>query len=494
MKNIKSFVVCMGRQKIYLLAFILLFVGILSIYGVKGSYSRYAQDDYCYGYRVRAEGFWNMQIQSYYHQTEFNSDRFSLTFAHSLAELLGGPGFVPILPSLEMVAWLGSMVYVFFQLLGSRFSKKGLLVATTAGLIIIFFTLYLAPNLYQILFWLSGMQTYLTPVVLGTFLFGRFIAMTRSPKFKVRHVIELGILSILAGGFSETTALWQFACWSIILGWSLIFRRKSVPAKNARWPSLIMVLSTALSLVILAICPMNFKFASYTHPDLPALITQSFSYGAGFIWLSIKGTPLPYLIILAFGFFLSGIINIDIHRKPRDLVLKLLIALFMLFLLSVVVMVPTLYATAHYPGDRALLPANFTLVLCLFFIGWESANLFSAFKPDIFSVRFSKIYLVLLGLVLFVYVARTTPRVYDKLPVYRDRAEAWDIRQSMILKDKSAGIKDITIPAFDSIYGITELHYEADNWVNECAAAYYAVRSITTVDNYAGISAHPIGK
>jgi hypothetical protein len=36
--------------------------------------------------------------------------------------------------------------------------------------------------------------------------------------------------------------------------------------------------------------------------------------------------------------------------------------------------------------------------------------------------------------------------------------------------------------------------YEATNWVNECAAAYYGVKTIATVDNYAGISSHPIGK
>jgi hypothetical protein len=91
-------------------------------------------------------------------------------------------------------------------------------------------------------------------------------------------------------------------------------------------------------------------------------------------------------------------------------------------------------------------------------------------------------------------MVRITPRVYDKLPAYQSRAQAWDLRQALILKEKVAGIQNVNAPAFDSVYGITELHYEANNWVNECAASYYGVQTIATVDNYAGISTHPIGK
>jgi hypothetical protein len=44
------------------------------------------------------------------------------------------------------------------------------------------------------------------------------------------------------------------------------------------------------------------------------------------------------------------------------------------------------------------------------------------------------------------------------------------------------------------VYGITELQIELDNWVNQCAAKYYGVCSISAEETYAGISALPIGK
>ena len=42
------------------------------------------------------------------------------------------------------------------------YAKAATLVACLSALTIVFFTFYLAPNQYQILFWLSAMQTYTT--------------------------------------------------------------------------------------------------------------------------------------------------------------------------------------------------------------------------------------------------------------------------------------------------------------------------------------------
>ena len=482
-----------GRiPRIIIFLMILLFIGLLSIYGIKGTYSRYAQDDYCYGYKVRSWGFWTTQIQSYLHRTEFNSDRYSLTLTNSLIELLGGPKVVPVLPSLEMLVWLAGLVYVFYQLQQGIDAKTDYLIAIISALVIIFFTLYLAPNQYQILFWLSGMQPYLTPMVLATFLFGFLISIARLPKFKFTHAVGLGILSFLACGFSETTGLWQFACWSMLLGWVLIFRKRHVFARNTIRPALVLMGSAALSLVIMAFCPGNFKAAYY--PDFITLILQSLSYGVGFIWIALKSTPLPYLAIILLGLFASLTYRSPRKTKTRYLVAEILAVILTVYILSVVVMLPSMYATSHYPGDRALLPAQFTLSAGLFIIGWKMAELISALQPKAFPYRTSIILQGLFGLLLCSYIVHITPRVYDKLPAYQERAQAWDLRQKLILGEKAKGIENVIAPAFDSVYGINELHYEADNWVNICAAKYYGVQTITTIDNYAGISAHPIGK
>jgi hypothetical protein len=474
---------------------IIIFIGLLSIYGIKGIYSRYAQDDYCYGYKVRAMRFWNMQIQSYLNTNQFNSDRYSLTLVHSLVELSGGPKTVPVLPSLEIIAWVASLVFVFYQIGQIIYGRKEYLFASLSALTIVFFTFYLAPNQYQILFWLSAMQTYTTPLVLVTLLFGILIYIARSPKLNVPVAIGLGLLAFFAGGFSETTGLWQFACWCLILGWALIFRKKSLFASNAIRPALILAGSAALSLMVMALCPANFKAnGDYIHPSPITLISQSLLFGTDFIRVALKQTPLPFMVVILLGFFAGISRHISSDLEVKAILMEILAAALILYALSVVTMLPTMYTNSHYPGDRTLLSAHFTLVIFLFFLGWKSAETVSVIWPAALSSRASIGFVGLLGLVLCVYMVRATPRVYDKLPAYQSRAQAWDLRQQLIFNEKAAGIQNVIAPAFDSIYGITELHYETTNWVNECAAYYYGVKTIATVDNYAGISAHPIGK
>ncbi|MGD0878533.1 MAG: hypothetical protein ABSA01_10350 [Anaerolineales bacterium] len=58
---------------------------------------------------------------------------------------------------------------------------------------------------------------------------------------------------------------------------------------------------------------------------------------------------------------------------------------------------------------------------------------------------------------MLIYLGTTFPQAYDKMSLYQARATAWDARQKMILDEKSAGQMNITVPKFDSIYGITEL-------------------------------------
>jgi hypothetical protein len=275
----------------------------------------------------------------------------------------------------------------------------------------------------------------------------------------------------------------------------LVYRKKSLFARSAIRPALIVTGSVALSLVIMALSPANFNTGGiYHHPDVGSLITQSILFGAGFIWLALKGTPLPYLVVILLGFFVSFSHLPKAGLKVNTMLLEILAAIVILFALSVVIMLPSMYANSSYPGDRALLPAQLTLTICLFYIGSKMAELLSAFQPNAFSPRLSVIFQGVLGLALCVYMVRIEPRVYDKLPAYQSRAQAWDLRQQLILNEKAAGIENVIAPAFDSVYGITELHYEATNWVNECAAAYYGVKTIATVDNFAGISSHPIGK
>ena len=153
-------------------------LGLVSIFGIKGLYSRYAQDDYCYGYRVWQNGFWKNQVDSYLSPTEYSPNRYSVTLINNIAEVLGGPKFVPFLPSLELLAWGLSLTYLAWLLF--KPIKYRIYLSMITGLIIIYFSAFLAPNSYQNLFWLAAINSYLTPIVLTTFILCLIIRFSNS--------------------------------------------------------------------------------------------------------------------------------------------------------------------------------------------------------------------------------------------------------------------------------------------------------------------------
>jgi len=137
---------------------------ILSSFIIKGYSSRYLQDDYCYGGDVRQKGFFTAQIYAYFEPTEYNGNRFSLTFFSGIAELAGGARAERYLPGLSLLIWLFTLIYLIHQIQIKLFNSAYLTVSILVALFLLTYTLYLAPDLYQVLYWRSGRLPYLTPL------------------------------------------------------------------------------------------------------------------------------------------------------------------------------------------------------------------------------------------------------------------------------------------------------------------------------------------
>jgi Family of unknown function (DUF6056) len=130
----------------------------------------------------------------------------------------------------------------------------------------------------------------------------------------------------------------------------------------------------------------------------------------------------------------------------------------------------------------------------MFAAGWIVVKVLMPWATKVIQQKYMNVAQVALAVMMVAYLGTTFSQVYDKLPLYQARAAAWDARQQMILNAKAAGQLDITVPEFDSIYGITELGSSPDRWVNRCAALYYGVENITAEDGYMGFGAYSIAK
>jgi len=177
-------------------------------YIMTGTFMRLSGDDYCYDAVEREHGLWQTQIYSYFNQASIGSNGFSLTLTSSVSSQVGTISS-RILPGLVLILWLvgGCLLVreISRSLVPEYSSRMGLQILDTLLVtgIIIFFTLYLAPNLGQSLYWRSGLLTYLGPLTLITYLTAFFISVVRSQRQKWWTWTTLFFLAFVGGGFSE---------------------------------------------------------------------------------------------------------------------------------------------------------------------------------------------------------------------------------------------------------------------------------------------------
>jgi hypothetical protein len=471
---------------IFWVAFIVVFVLILAGYAYRGIFSRYLQDDYCYSAQVMSRDFFSAQLDSYMRVMPYNSDRYSLTLFSGFAEVLGGSKFDPYLPVLSIVFWAAALWLVFREWHKAFQIKINPLASTVGAFSILVFTFYLAPNLYQVLFWRSAMFPYLTPLIINSFLVAAYFYIYRTRRINVLSAFLFGLTAFIAGGFSETVAIWQLCLWGLIL---IFFLFKSSKEPFAFKLILLPMLGTLLAILALALGPGNSdQLQPFQRPDLFTLVTRSFYYAWQFIKTSLRSLILPFFVIGCLGFLVG--LRTGFDKKPTiafTVMLVLRIAIFC-YISIFSVMLPTMLAMSSYPGDRALLPAYFTLILSVFSLGWAAARFFISNQIWDENKIVFQAGAALLGILVLLYVARMAPTVYSNLSESQHRAEAWDMRDAMIRESAARGETHVVVPAFDSIAFILELYPNENFWVNSCAARYYGIEGISAIEGYNGVS------
>jgi hypothetical protein len=470
---------------IFWAAFILVFILILAGYAYRGTFSRYLQDDYCYSAQVMSRDFFSAQLDSYMRVMPYNSDRYSLTLFSGFAELLGGPKFDPYLPALSIVFWAAGLWLVFREWQKAFKIKINRLASIVGAFSILVFLFSMVPNLYQILFWRSAMFPYLTPLVINTLLAAAFFYLYRMQRINLVQACLFGLATFIAGGFSETVAAWQACLWGLFF---IFFLFRSTKEPFALKFLVIPILGSLLAIFVLAMGPGNgTQLQPFKRPDLVSLISQPLKYTWDFIHITLRKAVLPFIVVGGMGFFI-GLQTSPDHKISIQHALTRVLTIAVFCCISILaVMFPTTLAMSSSPGDRALLPAYFTLILSVFSVGWIAAAFFISNnlwdqKKVVFQAG-----AVLLGVFLLFYTASTAPAVYSNLSASQHRAEAWDMRDAMIREAVAKGENHVVVPAFDSIGFIFELYPNEDFWVNQCAARYYGVEGISAIEGYNGV-------
>jgi hypothetical protein len=455
----------------------------LSVYAYMGIFSRYQADDYCLAWNGTTRPF--LDAQTTWYKTD--SSRYSATLVYTLSDKLGR-WTVPALPAFVLAVWLAGTFWLVTRLQRIFHLDFPPIASLFIAELWLYFVLLLAPNLYQILYWRSGMVVYLLPLVFLTYLAVFLLAQVSNPSRKWRSVLAgLVILFFyLNGGFSETIATIQIGMLALTLVASLLF----VKGEARKW--ILLLVSCALLGSILAMASLYFSPATRMRqgligpgPGLFDLVRMSLTNAFVFIYISL-GESAFQLVILMLSAMLAGYTlysarMTDSKLKPASLVSALFLLPVMAYLWIVCVCAPYAFGESAYPEARVLLDAWFILVAMIIGQGLVlglSLGLLQQRSQELAPISLRAVSLLIL-VVLSLFPLYSSRKVWADLPDYRQRAQAWDGRDTQIRTLVGQGQQEITVTAYDSIAGLMELGPDPSMWVNGCAALYYGVRSIT---------------
>ncbi len=463
----------------FLVVFAILLLAVaLAVYIYRGFYSRYWADDYCQSATLKEYGLFGGTMNSY--QTW--SNRFAAIFMVGVSELLGAKA-ISFLPAIVILCNVLIYAFLFHLIFRLRKGKANLLVSFLVSLIFTYFLLLLSPDLFQSVYWRSGMISYFAPLqFLGLTVIVLCLDLLHGIK-KCRSVIFF-LLALILGGFSETFGAFQVGLWLIVILLSMTFLKKH--DKNIlKQDSLYLLAGSLVSLAVIAVAPGNFVRLSSAHVEfnLWSLMPLSLKYAAAFMFRTFKSYPLPNLILFVemFGISLHG----DRISQPSDCSAKAVLNFYIfLFLISYILLVciaaPSVFTMQAYPEERSWMIGRFVTVLMVMLAGFGAGSL----SQDWFSHRkvLSWLSIVIL-LILSLYPLKGAWSERQQLSQWKAIAQAWDQRNAQILDKIDKGETSFTVQALDSIGTVAELTDDPNYWVNVCAANYYGVEAITALEH-----------
>jgi len=454
-----------------------------------GTFTRYISDDYCEAIRVNRTSPVTAVIERYIGGQWRAADRFSNLLFVGLSETLG-PSNVPIAAVSMILLWIFSLIWSLYGVQKLASLQWSFVLTSFLAALLAFFTILQAPDLFQTLYWRSGMATHFAPLVFQFLLAGFVLYYIRhshggSPTIWVTVLVFLAAFMI--GGFSEPPTAMMILALGFILAGLWLWGRGS-----SRRPALILSAATLVG-ALLAMAVMFFSPANTLHsevassPNFPAVVVRTVRYTFEFMADTLHILPLPSLIsalLPAPVLFCQhcGQYSLPLNATQRRHLLILLVLIpLILFVLVAASFAPSAYGQS-YPEARARFLGRLLMTAALMLEGGILGVLAAQSRgvPDWRSWIFPFACLGIFIFALYPIRAAWITVTVDSVK-YRTWTNAWDARNAQILTEKSQGSRDLVVQHISGFEYLKEFDVRAKNRINRCAATFYGVRSIRTV-------------
>jgi hypothetical protein len=246
---------------------------------------------------------------------------------------------------------------------------------------------------------------------------------------------------------------------------------------------LIWALAGAIAaLVVMAVAPANSIRMTTPPPPLPELLLRIIEYPLSFILDTLRVLPVPTLVsvvIPALLFYVKYTQSPETDsRQRRDRLGVLVIVVLVLgYLFIAASFAPSAYGQS-YPVPRARFGGRVLMTMALIAEGALLGIL--AARAQVLQSTYLRGFAIIALLLLAFYPMRTAWRLAEEVPVYQQRAAAWDLRESEIKALKADGVQDLVV-RFLRDEKIQDLGDHSGFRLNRCAATLYGVNSIIAV-------------
>lgn len=460
----------------------------LFVIGYLGTFTRYLADDYSTSGIVLRMGLWKAQL--YWYQVWQGC--YSYTFLVSVFELLG-VRVVPWLPVTSLLLWSIFLFWTIRQFFKSLDLQINNIWAGVLAGLIIFGTIKSFRDYSQIIFWQTGILCYQISLVFISLMVGIFIKRFHLSAWRKMALWKYGtwfLIFFIAGGFSETWVILQISITGMLI-LAYLFAKKTPIRNDILRVMLLGFLTSWAALIVIAKSPGNTNhsanMASLSVPVVFNAIQTAFwdvpRYLSG--WLSGNTTLALLLFLAGLG---AGLDRVQPGKIKNYLWLGLGL-LFGTYILLWAGFIPYFTVMGIRPVDRVLILPMFLFIWAFVMLGvFSGLQVMAHLAPVAGSIARVAI-LAVLAFLLFWIPVRTALSYASIIPDLRLYAQLWDKRDMELRQASARGEENVIVnslkhdPALHNIQ--TSFWIEADlqdspnSWINEAAAAYYGLKSIS---------------
>ncbi len=464
--------------------------GVLG-YALLGTTARYMADDYWTAYVVKTTPFWQLPGFWYSHW----SGRYSFFGLVSLAEL-AGVRIVPLLPGLTLAGLVASSALLGFtglRRLPLHNSRAG---AWLAALIFVFTTIHSTQNVLQSLYWQTGMLTYFAPILVFVIylVWVSYFSRRLTGNWRWLGLPVSALLAFVCGGFSETSVAIQVTFFTLALAFILAIEFIKPPAfsgrRSDRWSWAAVGLGASLlAMGVMILAPGNLVRlgGSSIHLDLIYVIKTSLNAAFHYLLSTLRTywlDAVTAVFIPAFGafFWLKPAAPEEQKRLERLSFFAMLSIPCAVFFLIVAGNAPAYTIMRSGPPIRTEIIAQAILTAGL--MGWGgAAGLVARFRTSLPNIKFSgleAVTMLIIAALLLAGPGRFMLKAATQYPVLRGYAAQWDARDRLLREGAKKGQSTAVVTVIGQLdQSLGDLRGETDFWINQRAAEYYGLKSIS---------------